>query len=56
MIVSLLLTLIIIIAGMWVVLGIYDLFKSEIARSLLIQAYGLFAGLLTIRWIMISFF
>ena len=50
MIIDLIITFIIIIAGCVLCLQLYDFFKNETVRMLLIVAYGLFTVFMLFRW------
>lgn len=47
---SLLVTVILIIAGCIVLLQLYDFFENETVRTLLIVAYGLFTVFMLFHW------
>ncbi|HLQ98689.1 MAG TPA: hypothetical protein VK135_08370 [Candidatus Dormibacteraeota bacterium] len=50
MISSLIVTAILIIAGAFLLVTLYDVFESETARILMIIAYGLFTLFMLFRW------
>jgi len=50
LIMSLLVTVILIIAGCIVLLQLYDFFENETVRTLLIVAYGLFTVFMLFHW------
>lgn len=55
MIISFIITLIVIIAGCWVAMQMYDLFEHEIIRTLIIVGYGLFVLFMLAYWFIDSF-
>ena len=51
MIVELIITFIIIVAGCLLLLQLYDFFESETVRMLLVIAYGLFTVFMLFYWL-----
>lgn len=50
MITSLIVTVVLIVAGCFLLLQMYDMFESEIVRTLIVAAYGLFVVSMLIYW------
>lgn len=51
MIVDLIVTVIIIVAGCFLLLQLYDIFSNEIIRTLIVIGYGLFVIGMLLHWL-----
>lgn len=52
MLIELIVTVILIVAGCFVLISVFELVKSETARALVVVAYGLFTVSLLVFWIL----